>query len=249
MASSIEYHIKNYVANAAIAAYVLVKAHSTAGEVVVAAAGDTPIGITMANAAAGTVVPVRLLNGYGTALVLAGGTIALHGSVSATGSAGKIDDAAEGPPIGIAEESAVTGDVIEVLLGGLTRVASANQTTLTDNTGGSVTNATLADGLTAVAVAGTLTGTTDGTVVDCAATAAGCAGGATPSATNVDTAVAAALAPLVTSVNLQLKEIVTMVNTIITDLGTQNSNDAKIAELANALLAADIVNGVAKGSA
>lgn len=253
MSYAIENHIKSYIAHVAIAAYVVVKKHSTAGEVVVASAGDSGlIGITMANAAADTVVPVRLLNGMGTALVLCGDTVDLNAAVSVMGSAGAVDDDAGGPIIGYAEEAGVVGDIIEVVLGGHVLpalVASANQTTLTDNTGGSVTNATLVAGVTSVAITGTLTGSANGVVEDVAASPAGCGGATTPSSTQVDAAIAVAIAPIVTGVNLQLKELLTQLNVVIADLGKQNSNDAKIAELTNAILAACVANGIAKGSA
>lgn len=60
--------------------------------------------------------------------------------------------------------------------------------------------------LNVAAVAGTLTGTVDGTIANVAASA--CAGGATPAASDVDTAIAS----LATSINVQLKEIVTILN-------------------------------------
>lgn len=135
MASSNEFHIKSYVATDAIAAYVLVKKDGVTDNVVVAGAGDAAIGVTMANAAAGTVVPVRLLNGFGTALVKAGAAVAKNAIVRGIAS-GKIDDAANGCVIGIADEAATAdGDIIEVLLAGsapVAQVASADQAVPTD---------------------------------------------------------------------------------------------------------------------
>lgn len=135
MASANEFHIKSYVATDAIAAYVLVKKDGTTDNVVIAGAGDAAIGVTMTNAAAGTVVPVRLLNGYGTALVKAGGAVTKNSVVRGIAS-GKIDDATTGCVIGIADEDAsADGDVIEVLLTGsvpVAQVASANQAVPTD---------------------------------------------------------------------------------------------------------------------
>lgn len=64
------------------------------------------------------------------------------------------------------------------------------------------------------ALGGTLTGTVDGTLADVAAVAISSAGGNTYADTTVNTAVNVA----VTSVNLQLKEIQTVVNAILTKL-------------------------------
>lgn len=68
---------------------------------------------------------------------------------------------------------------------------------------------------TLAALAGSLTGTVDGTINDVAGAAGACAGGAEPSAAQVDTAIATAIAPLVTSTNLALKEVVTILNALI----------------------------------
>jgi len=65
------------------------------------------------------------------------------------------------------------------------------------------------------ALAGTLTGTVNGTIVDVAAAAAATAGGATPTAAQVDAGIATAVAPIVTGVNEQLKEIQTTLNAVI----------------------------------
>ena len=105
MASANEFHIKSYVATDAIAAYVLVKKDAATDNVVVSGAGEAAIGITMTNAAAGTVVPVRLLNGYGTALVKAGAAVAKNAVVRGIAS-GKIDDVTTGAVIGTADEAA-----------------------------------------------------------------------------------------------------------------------------------------------
>jgi hypothetical protein len=66
-------------------------------------------------------------------------------------------------------------------------------------------------------LAGTLTGTVDGTIADAAASA--CAGGATPTAAQVDTCVAT----LATAVNLQLKELQTVLNAHIRNSGNSLS--------------------------
>jgi hypothetical protein len=64
------------------------------------------------------------------------------------------------------------------------------------------------------ALTGTVTGTADGVLENVAAAAGACAGGATPTATNVDSAIATAVAALVTSTNLQIKELMTKINAI-----------------------------------
>lgn len=68
------------------------------------------------------------------------------------------------------------------------------------------------------ALAGTMTGTVAGTMVDVAGAAGACAGTTTPSASNVDTAIATAIAPLVTSTNLGLKELQTQLNAALAAL-------------------------------
>lgn len=133
MATALEFHIKSYVSTAAIGAYELVK--KSGDEVVVAGAGDAPIGVTMANAAAGTVVPVRLLNGYGTAFMKAGAAITQNAAVRGI-AGGKVDDSATGVVVGTAEEAATAdGDIIEVALQGSlpqAMTASADQAAAAD---------------------------------------------------------------------------------------------------------------------
>jgi anthranilate phosphoribosyltransferase len=62
---------------------------------------------------------------------------------------------------------------------------------------------------------GTLTGSVDGAMADIAAAAAATAGGSSPSATNVDAGIATAVAPIVSGVNTQNKEIMTKLNELI----------------------------------
>lgn len=156
MSAALEFHIKSYVSTAAIAAYVLVK--KSGDEVVVAGAGDAAIGVTMSNGAAGDLVPVRLLNGYGTALIKTGAAVVKNANVRGI-AAGVIDDASTGCLIGTAEDTATAlGDVIEVLLHGRcpqTMTASANQAVATDAT----TTMNLANELrTALVTAGLIKG-------------------------------------------------------------------------------------------
>ncbi|HSY51152.1 MAG TPA: hypothetical protein VLC46_20265 [Thermoanaerobaculia bacterium] len=71
---------------------------------------------------------------------------------------------------------------------------------------------------TSSVLTGALTGTVTGVMVNVAATAGGTAGGSTPNAAQVDAGIAAALAPLVASTNLALKELQAKVNAIINGL-------------------------------
>lgn len=117
MSSSLDFSIKSYTATAAVAAYVCVMKDAATDNVVIATATDNPIGVTMANAAAGTVVPVRLLNGPGSVLVKANAAIAKNGIVRVV-AGGLVDDSGTGAIIGTAENAATAqNDVIEVLLG------------------------------------------------------------------------------------------------------------------------------------
>ena len=212
------------------------------------------------------------------------------------------------------------------------QVTSADQAELINNTGGSVADSTLADGLTIAALTvstggsvsttlaaatnidtltGTLTGTLDNSLADLtAATAAEVTGSLTgttdgaladiadialsTSNTYTDAAVNSAVNAAILSANLQIKELQVALNEVIadnaarllvanknlkeiqaelvtqralntvfinsitslgttvnlgvTDITTQNTNDAKIAELANALRAALVTKGLITGS-
>ncbi len=135
MSSFVEHQVKTYTATAALAAYIRVKLVS--GEVVVAGLNEVAIGVTLANVAAGGLVPVRLFNSFGTAFMTAGAAITRGAAVFGAAS-GKIDDTGVGPAIGYAEEAATAdGDVIEVLLRGQiapAAVAGASQAVATDAT-------------------------------------------------------------------------------------------------------------------
>lgn len=112
--------------------------------------------------------------------------------------------------------------------------SGANQTALTDSTGGSVSNATLADGLTVTAPAAITAYTAH-------------ASGSTPVTSNAATDLDTTAAPLATAVS-ELTALRAKVNTIVTDVGTQNDNQAKIAELVNELRAALVEKGLITGS-
>lgn len=88
-------------------------------------------------------------------------------------------------------------------------------------TGGHVVITTAAGSqvtLTSAALTGTLTGTANGALVDVAATAASTPGASSPSAGNVDTGIATAVASIVTGVNEQNKEFLTMINKLVVDV-------------------------------
>lgn len=139
MASQILDQIRTFTTGAtALAAYVRVKLSS--GLLVVAGAGESGIGVTVAPSAVGTAAAVRLFNGHGTAFMLAGAAIAADAAVRGIAD-GKIDDAIPatnaGAPLGIAlEDATADGDVIEVLMIGsvpvLAPLASADQAVSTD---------------------------------------------------------------------------------------------------------------------
>lgn len=91
----------------------------------------------------------------------------------------------------------------------MVRVASAN-----------VADVAATTTATAAALTGTLTGTVNGALVDIAATAGACEGAATPTATQVDAAIARAVATIVSGANEQIKELQTMLNAAIADVGS-----------------------------
>lgn len=112
--------------------------------------------------------------------------------------------------------------------------SGANQTALTDSTGGSVSNATLADGLTVTAPAA---------ITEYTAHASGSTPVTSAAATDLDTTAAA----LATAVS-ELTALRAKVNTLVSDVSTQNDNDAKQAELINELRAALVAKGLIAGS-
>jgi len=94
---------------------------------------------------------------------------------------------------------------------------------LTDN-GGGTADGTVASQAAPAGLTGTLTGTVNGALVDVAAAAGNCGGNTTPSASDVDTAIATAVAPIVTGVNEQNKELMTRINDLITLAGVAQNN-------------------------
>jgi len=139
MASEILNQNRSFITGAtALAAYVRVKL--TAGLLVVAGAGESAIGVTVAPSAISAAATVRLFNGYGTAFMVASAAVTSGNPVYGTAS-GKIDDAVAstnaGAPLGIALEAATADlDVIEVLLAGripvLAPLASVDQAVSTN---------------------------------------------------------------------------------------------------------------------
>ncbi|MEQ1862634.1 MAG: hypothetical protein ABMA13_22165 [Chthoniobacteraceae bacterium] len=116
--------------------------------------------------------------------------------------------------------------------------SGAAQAALTNSTGGSTANATLAAAAltessgaiggtndadlpdltaTAATLTGSLTGTANGSLADVAAAAAATAGSAEPSAAQVDAGIATAVATIVTGVNEQNKEMQAQINALIAD--------------------------------
>lgn len=128
MSSYNDHQVKTYTATAALEPYIRVKLD--AGEVVVAGLNEVAIGVTLARVAAAGLVPVRLLNAFGTCWMTAAAAITSGAAVFGA-ALGKIDDTGVGPAIGYAEEAATAaGDIIEVLVRGQVppaAVASANQ--------------------------------------------------------------------------------------------------------------------------
>jgi len=118
MGQKVDSLYRTYTASVAIAAHLLVKtAGSTANSVAIATAGSDVIGCSTENAiASGAKGAIRLFNGGGTVKLTAAGAIAVNALVYVAGSAGKIDDAVNGRPLGIAMEAATAdGDIIEVM--------------------------------------------------------------------------------------------------------------------------------------
>lgn len=107
---------KSWKATAALGKGVAVKLSS--GEVVAATAGtDVVIGVTASAVDAGGPADVRLRSAAGTAVVKAGGTVAVGDAVTATtGGAVITTVTANDQIIGYALEAAVSGDLFEVLL-------------------------------------------------------------------------------------------------------------------------------------
>lgn len=104
---------RSFTAGEALAAHRLVKL--SAGKVVYADAGDQPIGATMAAAADGQLVAVKLLSAAGTLTCIASGAVTAGAAVMPQND-GKVDDAATGKPVGIALNAATAdGDPVEVL--------------------------------------------------------------------------------------------------------------------------------------
>ena len=101
-------------------------------------------------------------------------------------------------------------------------VAAVTQDTLTDSSGG-----TPATTLASSILTGTLTGTVNGALVDIAAASGACAGDTTPSATNVNSAIATAVAPIVTGVNEQNKEMLTAIIALTNSVASLSAQLAK----------------------
>lgn len=108
----------------------------------------------------------------------------------------------------------ITKTVGDVFLGYAWESAASSDTTVDVKVAGNENDAPKAT--VVAALTGTLTGTANGSMVDVAAAAAVTAGGATPTAAEVDAGIATAVAPIVTGVNEQLKELQTKYNELLT---------------------------------
>lgn len=116
MSGIVETATKGYTAGAALAQFLRVKLSTE--KLAAAGAEDEGVGtIEEAAFADGDFCSVRLWNAMGTRKMVAAGAIAKHAIVYGAAS-GKIDDVANGNPIGIAMEAASgNGSIIEVLTG------------------------------------------------------------------------------------------------------------------------------------
>lgn len=162
-------------------------------------------------------------------------------------------DSTVGQLIGVATAAAAnpssTGTV--KLLGNVPSTAEGPQgaiVALTDNTGGSGTHDdTLADGLTATALtenAGAIGGVNDGDLPDLTVTATSPGTGA--DATTWTGAQCTAAYNDIVDLTEAARELATKINTLVTDVTTQNQNDSdlaqKILEIRTALIAAGILS-------
>jgi hypothetical protein len=142
------------------------------GLISVAGATDNWIGVTQEAIAASGYGTVKLRNAPGSFLVTASAAITRGAKLYPT-AAGKVDDAAgTGNFTGLcaAETATASGDVIEaVSANDLAFTASADQTAITDNTGGSVADAIAAVVTAPTALTDNGGGTADATVASQAA--------------------------------------------------------------------------------
>lgn len=154
-------------------------------------------------------------------------------------STGLITKTATDKPIGTAFESELAGsttvnvNIYENSPEGLPQAAvlaalTENSTTIGGSNDGNIPDLTA----TAATLTGTLTGTADGVLANVADVA--CGGSTTPSATDVNTAVNGAIL----DVNLQLKEIQTVLNAVIADNVALRAAAREDAAKTNALLTA-----------
>jgi predicted RecA/RadA family phage recombinase len=145
-----------------------------------------------------------------------------------TGDTPKCSKKASGQLVGIAlavVESAAT-KTIEVALIGMLQSDDIGATTA--HIADASTTSTAPVAVTGAALTGTVTGSANGVLEDIAAAAGACAGAGTPSATNVDSAIATAVAPIVTGLNLQVKEFMTIANALIVDIAAIRTRQGTI---------------------
>lgn len=114
--SFVKDRTRTFVAGGAIDDKVCVKLDSTAGQVVEAGAGDSPIGVSDGAAASGALVNVVLLNSQGTVEVTASGALS-YGDTAYCNAAGEVGtDTGSDVAVGVVlEEATAQSDIIEIV--------------------------------------------------------------------------------------------------------------------------------------
>lgn len=195
----------------------IVNAADTSALVVV---GRCPIGID--NAADGeTLSPEMgcfLYENDGDNAVVAGDKVAyVHDNQTVCATAGSTNKIVAGLMIQVVSD----GVWVDQTLAGL-RTAQAlhdlGDASATAHIADVSTTSTAPVALTEAKLTGSVTGSANGVLEDIAAASGACGGSATPSATDVNTAIATAVAPIVTGLNLQVKELMTEINLVIDDV-------------------------------
>ena len=217
----------------------------------ISAAGATAnwIGVTRSPIAASGYGEVKLRSAPGSVLVTASGAVTCGAKLYPTAS-GKVDDAAgTGNFTGLCAKEAATasGDIIEAVPADYAAfTASADQDALTDNTGGSVSNATLAVVTAPTALTDSGGGTADGTVQAQSAFAASV--GWNGSSVYPSAADEAALTAIALAARNNMKEFTTSQAANRLALVALTDDLAKTAELVNALRTALVNAGIIKGA-
>ncbi len=106
----------------------------SSGTAVYSGAGEDFIGVTEQAAASGAPVSIKLI-GTGTLAIEAAGAVTAYAAVYGAAS-GKIDDTATGKCIGFAQETGVSGRIIEIIPTENGPTATLTSSALTDSSGG-----------------------------------------------------------------------------------------------------------------